>query len=140
MGIVKNCHCRTMKHLFRFLAFASFMTLANCITDDFLYAMAQSSCVGLDSTGEVGYMYAVKRTQNGPLDCNEICADGSLLMQDGELVNGHYHLGKCINGLQVNSVTSEFPKDVMKLGPKIYNYQTCTNQWINYCCCKFQHP
>merc|ERR1711974_71540 len=98
--------------------------------------MAQSSCVGLDSTGP-GYMYAVKRTYNGPLDCNEICSDWSLLIQDGELVNGHYHLGECIGGLLVKFVTSEFPKDVMKLGLKIYNYHSCTDGWPNYCCCKF---
>merc|ERR1719391_1939948 len=114
-----------MQLLFKFLAFASLMTLASCISEDFLYSMAQSSCVGLDSTGEDGYIYAVKRTRSGPLDCNQICADGSLLIQDPELVRDHYHLGKCINGLQVTSRTNEFPKDVMKLGPKIYIYQSC---------------
>merc|ERR1712126_36289 len=128
---------RTMKFLFGLLACASLVAVASCISDDFLYSMAQSSCVGLDSKVEDGYIYAVKRTANGPLDCNEICADGTLLIQDPELVH-HYHLGKCINGLRVTSTTSEFPKDIMKLGPKIFVYQNCLNPWINFCCCKFR--
>merc|ERR1712126_513238 len=121
MGIQRQ----EMKFLIRFLAFVSLMAIANCITDDFLYSMAQLTCAGLDSTGEQGAIYAVKRTPNGPLDCNQICSDGSLLIQDQALVDGHFHLGKCINGLRVTSVTSELPMDVMKLGPKIYIYQSC---------------
>merc|ERR1711951_126896 len=130
---------KMMQLLFRFLACASLMTLASCISEDFLYSMAQSSCVGLDSKVEDGYIYAVKRTSNGPLDCNEICADGSLLIQDAELVRDHYLLGRCMNGLKVTSTTSEFPKDIMKLGPKIFVYQSCNNPWINFCCCKFRN-
>merc|ERR1719167_659373 len=137
MGIV--IQRQEMEFLFRFLAFVSLMAVANCITDDVLYSMAQSTCAGLDSTGEQGYIYAVKRTENGPLDCNQICADGSLLIQDQELVDQHYHPGKCINAINVHSVTSEFPKDVLKLGPKIFIYQGCSSPWINYCCCKFRN-
>jgi|ERR1712136_165644 len=133
MGTIKGI----MKFLFAFLACVSFMALANGITEDLFYAMAQASCVGLDGTGVNGYIYAVKRTQNGPLDCNQICADGSLLMQDKELVVNHYPPGECINGLKVESITSEFPKQVMKLGPRINIYQSCEMKWTNYCCCKF---
>merc|ERR1719391_303577 len=111
-----------MQLLFRFLAFASLMALTSCISDDFSYSMAQSSCVGLDTTGEDGYIYAVKRTPGDPLGCNQICADGSLWEQDPVLVIGHYHLGKCINGIQVTAISSQFPSDVMKLGPRIFLY------------------
>merc|ERR1719391_723480 len=128
-----------MKTSFGFLTCASLMAFANGITHDLFYAMAQSACVGLDSTGVRGYIYAVERTQNGPLDCNQICADGSLLIQDQELVDFHYPPGRCINGLKVDSIKSEFPRQVMKLGPRIYVYQSCEiKSWTNYCCCKFQ--
>merc|ERR1711915_358598 len=105
-------------------AYASLMALASCISDDFLYSMAQSTCAGLDSTSEHadqnGPIYAVKRTvtEDGSLDCSWICADpdDSLKIQDRELVD---RSGVCIAGIEVRSVTEEFPKDVNKLGPKI---------------------
>merc|ERR1711951_88943 len=134
MGLIN----RKMRFLFGYLVFACLAVWANCLTNDQYYSMAQSTCAGLDANAAGGgWIYAVKRTMQGPLDCIEICADGSLLIQDGELVNGHYPLGKCITGLQVKSVTGGFPNDVMKLGPKIFNYHNCQHYNINFCCCKF---
>jgi len=112
------------------------LDIANGYNDATMYSIAQATCAGLDSTGKSGWMYAVKRTQLGPLTCEQICKDDFLKLQDNAVANYH---GQCVNSLAVehNAQTEDFPVDVLKLGPRTFIYYSCNAPYSNFCCCKY---
>ena len=68
---------------FAIFLFTAFLASANCYNEAIMYSIAQANCGGLDTSGQSGWMYAVKRVRNAPITCEQICDDNLMKLQDG---------------------------------------------------------
>merc|ERR1711964_493759 len=111
---------------------------AAMITPESKDILAQATCSGRQQgKGEGGWMYAVRRNCAGEptLTCNEICQDGTLRIQDQQLIDSNAR-GRCVSGMYVYD--RYYPTTFNQLGLKIVP-EPCggTRCGANYCCCEF---
>jgi len=112
---------------------------AERITFESKEILAQATCSGRQQgKGELfGWMYAVRRDCDGAptLTCNEICQDGTLRIQDHQLIDNNVR-GHCVSAMFVYD--RYYTTTFNQLGLKILSYGCgYTHCGPNYCCCEF---